>query len=128
MNRRASPCRSTRAPTRVVDLSLGFHYDVLVARPSKWGNPYGVERVGRRTLARYLVLTLGEALRGYQAHLMAHPPLVRAARKELRGKTLGCWCTVDLVGRGEIVCHAQILARVADGARLPLPVLAVRET
>ena len=101
-------------------MARGFHCDVAVTRPSRWGKPYAVDRPGKEPRALYIVKTLGEALRGYQEHLARHPELVKLARKELRGLALGCVCTMDLTGKGEIVCHAQILARVADGADLPI--------
>lgn len=107
--------------TRVVDVTRGFACDVKVTRPSRWGNPYVVARPGGRAgTGVTLVGTLGEALRGFERHLSTHPRLVEAVRTELRGKTLGCVCTTDLYGDGEVVCHAQILARVADGKKLPI--------
>jgi hypothetical protein len=114
--------------TRVVNKSSGAVYDVSVTRPSPFSNPYAVDR-GKFTRAQFLVGTLSEALRGYEGWLTAHPELIARARKELRGKTLACVCVNDLRGTAPIVCHAQILARVADGKKLPiLPALKVLKT
>lgn len=110
-----------RRVTRVVNKSLGATFDVFVGRPSDFGNPYAVDRgQGAMTRAEILVPTLSEALRGYERHLLEHPELIKKARLELRGKTLGCFCVMDLSGKEPIICHAQILARVADGRRLPI--------
>jgi Domain of unknown function (DUF4326) len=70
---------------------------VVVSRPSKWGNPYRVADYGRP-----------EAVRLYWEHLRQHPELVAAARRELRGKHLACWC-----GPGA-ECHADLLMAAAN--------------
>ena len=70
---------------------------VVVSRPSKWGNPYKVADFGR-----------SEAVRLYGEHLRRHPELVEAARRELRGKNLACWC------RPGLECHADLLMAVAN--------------
>jgi hypothetical protein len=66
------------------------------------------------------VPTLTAALRGYEDYLTANAWLVELAREKLKGLILGCWCVDDRLGVASIVCHAQILARVADGAVLPI--------
>jgi Domain of unknown function (DUF4326) len=71
---------------------------VVISRPSKWGNPY---RVSEHGLAEALVL--------YRRHLAEHPELVEAARSELAGKLLACWCPP------ERPCHGDILLEVVDG-------------
>ena len=70
---------------------------VNVARPSKWGNPFRVERYGRR-----------EAARLYRNMLHASR-LSDDARRDLRGKDLACWCPFD----GE-PCHADALLEIAN--------------
>lgn len=74
---------------------------VNVARPSKWGNPYPLALFGND---RALVV------RTFRAYL-AHPngaDLATAARKQLRGKNLACWCPLDQP------CHADVLLEVAN--------------
>lgn len=81
---------------------------VKVARPSKWGNPYSVERFGREkalTLFRLLVYkrrkensTFYKRTRGYW----------RIIIRELRGKNLACFCKLDET------CHADILLELAN--------------
>lgn len=47
----------------------------------------------------------------YRAYLDATPELKAAARDELRGKDLVCWCAPDLP------CHADVLLAVANQRR-----------
>jgi Domain of unknown function (DUF4326) len=70
---------------------------VVVARPTRWGNPYPVATHGRE-----------QALALFRRHLADHPELVAAARRELAGKDLACWCKP-----GE-ACHADIWLEVAN--------------
>jgi hypothetical protein len=70
---------------------------VLVARPSRWGNPFRVEAFGRE-----------EALRRYEEHLRASPELM-AALPTLRGRRLACYCPLSEP------CHGDLLARLANG-------------
>jgi hypothetical protein len=100
--------------SRVVHVDDGF--DVYIGRrnnrrrlpQSKWANPYSIpnpEQPGdrERVIARYA-----------NGHLPAHPELL-ADLPELRGKTLGCWCKPVQGFRGQLLCHGQILAGLADG-------------
>ena len=70
---------------------------VVVSRPSRWGNPYLVAEHGR-----------SQAVALYRQHLAEHPELVDAARRELAGRDLACWCKP-----GEL-CHADVLLEVAN--------------
>lgn len=70
---------------------------VVVARPSKWGNPYPVAEYGRT-----------RAVQLYHAHLADRPELVEMARRELAGRDLGCWCPL------EAPCHADVLLYLAN--------------
>jgi hypothetical protein len=63
----------------------------------RWSNPYPVKAYGR-----------ANAIRLYREHLAAHPELVEAARRELAGKDLACWC------RPGQACHADLLLEVAN--------------
>jgi Domain of unknown function (DUF4326) len=49
-----------------------------------------------------------EAVSMYRLYLMARPDLVAAARAELRGRTLACWC------RPGDPCHADVLLEMAN--------------
>lgn len=70
---------------------------VIVARPSKWGNPFKVGNPGvpdRATAAQKFADWCTEI----EAHELA----------ELRGKDLACWCPLDQP------CHADHLLKLAN--------------
>ena len=69
-------------------------YDVLIARPSKWGNPFIVGRDGNRE----------QVIRMYEVHVRRRPDLI-AALPELFGKRLGCYCKPG-------ACHGDVLIRL----------------
>lgn len=79
-------------------------FDVYVGRPSRWGNPFKIGRDGDRETV----------IAKYRKWLLNQPDLVEAARRELRGKILGCWCCPPEGFRGRLLCHGQILAAVAN--------------
>jgi hypothetical protein len=70
---------------------------VVVARPSRWGNPYTIAEYGRE-----------RAIELYRRRLEDHPELLEAVRRELAGKDLACWCAPDLA------CHADVLLELAN--------------
>ena len=72
-------------------------YDVYIGRPTKWGNPFKVGEDGDRE----------EVIDKYIAWLKTQKQLVADAKKELKGKVLGCWCSPKL-------CHGDVLARIAN--------------
>ena len=68
---------------------------IVVARPSKWGNPFTVGEYGR-----------GEAIRLYRkAVLLGHPgvPTVEEIQQALAGHDLACWCPRQAVPRRRAV-------------------------
>lgn len=72
-------------------------FDVYVGRPSKFGNPFLIGKDGTRA----------EVIEKYRAHLLASPGLLEAAKTELRGKTLGCFCA-------PLPCHGHVLSEIAN--------------
>lgn len=69
---------------------------VYVGRPSKWGNPFVVDKDGDRdaVITAYMAwFTLNKTLQG-DLH-------------ELRGKDLVCWCA-------PLPCHADVLLELAN--------------
>lgn len=75
---------------------------VIVARPTKWGNPYRGTSEGqmdRTVVTRLFALYLD---RPEQAGLVAE------IRAELRGKDLACWCPLH------DHCHPDVLLRIAN--------------
>lgn len=77
---------------------------------SPFGNPFRVGEDG----------DLQTVLFKYLLHVLSRPDLL-ALIPTLRGKALGCWCCEDLRNDffprdpATYVCHAQILADLADG-------------
>lgn len=73
---------------------------MVVARPTRWGNPFVIGRDGSReeTVARYrAALERGELAVS-----------VAAVRAELAGRDLACWCALD------VACHADVLLDIAN--------------
>ena len=71
-------------------------HDVYIGRPSKWGNPFVIGQHGDRA----------EVIRLYRAWAKGKG-LDKAAKTELRGKVLGCWCS-------PAACHGDVLAEWAN--------------
>jgi len=72
-------------------------YDVYIGRPGEWGNPFVIGKDGTRE----------DVITKYREWLHAQPELVAKARRELRGKRLGCWCAPK-------ACHGDVLAEIAN--------------
>ena len=77
---------------------------VVIARPSRWGNPYAIGDPAQGGITRE------EAVARYRDALHAGrlPYSVDEVRAELRGRNLACWCSLD----GP--CHAEVLLEVAN--------------
>lgn len=75
-------------------------FDVLIARPSIFGNPFrrGVDGSREEVIAKY---------REWFARRLQDPKF-HLAVLELRGKRLGCYCAPD-------PCHGQVIAEYVDG-------------
>lgn len=95
--RDSKPYRVQRSRRKGSRLPAGA---VCVTRPSKWGNPYPAINGNRRNAV--------EMYRHWLRQSPAGQAIAAAARVELRGKVLACWCKV-----GE-ACHADILLAVAN--------------
>ena len=72
---------------------------VYVGRPSKWGNPF--------VMKDNSAAERGRVIDEYRHYLSERPALCEAARRELRGKDLICWCAPR-------ACHADVLIEVAN--------------
>ena len=79
--------------TRIVNIRRE-DYDVLIGRPSKWGNPFQIGRDGNRE----------RVIKMYEIHVRRRPDLI-AALPELAGKRLGCYCH-------PLPCHGEVLIRL----------------
>jgi len=87
---------------------------VYVGRPNKWGNPFTDMK---DAYDRYRVST--QLMRRPYSELGYNSKtFVDNAIKELKGKNLACWCSLDQS------CHADILLEIAN---LPTPKRKVKE-
>ena len=68
-----------------------------IGRPSKFGNPFVIGQHGSRA----------DVIARYETWLLSQPALVEAAKRELRGKSLVCWCA-------PLACHGDVLLRNAN--------------
>lgn len=89
---------------------------VVVSRPSRFGNPFPVQKVGGQAQAvalyRTWIETPNAADLGYDAletsWLNDWRRQTLAATPALRGKNLACWCPLDQP------CHADVLLELAN--------------
>ena len=95
---------------------------VVVARPTKWGNPFTIElavesEYASRATARSFVVEcfadwLSPSQQGrdwWQGHESdRRKAAILDALPELRGKNLACWCPLDQP------CHADVLLELAN--------------
>lgn len=97
---------------------------VIVARPSRWGNPYRVIRHTEPGCEGWAVVRDGWNLACFgdthdtQAHHHAQQRAVDYFERDvlprldltpLRGRDLACWCPLDQP------CHADVLLSIANG-------------
>lgn len=83
-------------------------YDVYIGRASKsapkgftceWGNPFVMKNQSVQERTR--------VCEAYKEWLMDQPDLVAKAKRELKGRVLGCYCS-------PLACHGHVLAEVAN--------------
>lgn len=70
---------------------------VYIGRPSKWGNPYPITPDEPRELV----------IAKFRKYLDENPELKQAAKKQLRGKDLVCFCAPK-------PCHGDVLLEIAN--------------
>lgn len=70
---------------------------VYVGRPTCYGNPFVIGTHGNRE----------EVVRKFELYLLNNEELIGKIRKELKGKSLICWCAPR-------ACHADILMKYAN--------------
>jgi hypothetical protein len=83
---------------------------VVVARPSKWGNPWRVDpsRATNPPRDEYRA-TAAEVVALYCNWVRWAAPFTFAdVRRELAGRDLACWCPLDQP------CHADVLLAIAN--------------
>jgi hypothetical protein len=85
---------------------------VKVDRTTKWGNPFVPGKPCAYTGGRP-VQDKRHAFKLYQAVAPDNEELVKAARAELRGKNLACWCPIEPYA-ADGHCHADVLLELAN--------------
>ncbi|GAA2358743.1 hypothetical protein Cme02nite_34950 [Catellatospora methionotrophica] len=113
---------------------------VIVTRPTRWGNPFGVGELVRQTPDGYAKSYAGRLPPGlytaedgspfeirpvadradaadlFRVHLLRYPALLLPPiRQHLRGHDLACWCPLTDAYGNPVACHADVLLRVAAG-------------
>ena len=81
--------------TRVVN-KYRDSYDVYIGRGSKWGNPFKIGIDGTRE----------DVIEQYRDWIQTQSHLLNSL-EELRGKTLGCFCSPQ-------ACHGDILVELVN--------------
>lgn len=82
-------------------------YDVYIGRPTKWGNPF-THIADKNTLAKYLVGSREQAVSAYKNYILyGEGKHLLKDLHELKGKTLGCWCSPKK-------CHGEILIELVE--------------
>ena len=89
-------------------------FDVYIGRPSKWGNPIKITNSTAKERDRVLNAYRALINSGYLADQLGEN-WRQIVIKELKGKTLACWCA-------PLPCHGDILKELADNDCRPCPV------
>jgi hypothetical protein len=83
-----------------------------IDRSTQWGNPFriGQDAIHPRTHEIVPVPTaeVAVSLFAIYLHTSSGVGLAKAARRELRGKNLACWC------KNGQTCHGDVLLRIAN--------------
>jgi hypothetical protein len=85
-------------------------FDILISRPSQWGNPFVIGEDGTRedVIRKHKEwLDTGENFRNEKATKERRQWVLRHVG-ELQGKVLGCWCNQDQA------CHGDYLIELAN--------------
>ncbi|MDD2766075.1 MAG: DUF4326 domain-containing protein [Opitutaceae bacterium] len=70
---------------------------VYIGRPSKWGNPFAIGKDGDRETV----------IAKFREWIAGQPGLIEAARRELAGRDLVCFCAPR-------PCHGDVLLEIAN--------------
>jgi hypothetical protein len=103
------PKRIQRKRTRGWKMPEGA---VSVTRPGRFGNPFIVSpksRPGAKSGCFYIcVPTVEDAVECFREMMSQSPERTLAAKEELCGKDLACFCSLDQP------CHADVLLEIAN--------------
>jgi hypothetical protein len=86
---------------------------IVVARPSRWGNPWTADSEAIMVGGIPVPAPRSSLVRIFRWHLVdlkgdGLPFTVADVRAELRGRDLACWCPLDEP------CHADVLLELAN--------------
>ena len=83
---------------------------VIVARPTRWGNPFSAVECEQRYPSLTDHQVLGFIVNQFRHDRALHPeyPSPAEIREALAGKDLACWCPLDHP------CHADVLLEIAN--------------
>ena len=80
-------------------------YDILICRPSKWGNPFSSKE---NSLAKYKAEDREDAIYKFEQWLTKGEGMhLLDDLHELKGKVLGCWCHPKR-------CHGDVLVKLVN--------------
>ena len=80
---------------------------ILVARPTRWGNPFKIGQTVTGAGRTYRCTTAEDVVQAFAAiprSAADHTEIAQA----LGGKNLACWCGLDAP------CHADVLLEIAN--------------
>lgn len=81
---------------------------VVVARPTKWGNPFAMN-IGPRDEGG---MTREQAVAAYRYWAQTH--ILEYLLREIRGRDLACWCPLVDAEGNHVPCHADVLLEIAN--------------
>lgn len=81
---------------------------IVVARPSKWGNPYRVAQLGEVAVEMFERDLRAAIERPWSEPHTIEFRIMAAELYELTGRDLACWCDPTEV------CHADVLLELAN--------------
>lgn len=73
------------------------HFDVMIDRRTPYGNPFIIGRDGDRETV----------IKKYLKWVLTKTDLIAKMHKELKGKTLGCWCK-------PAACHGDVIVDIVE--------------
>lgn len=88
---------------------------VKVDRTTKWGNPFVIGK-DNPFIPGAMVQDRRHAFVLYRSFAQHNDKLIIAARMQLAGKNLACWCPTPHEMYQEDECHAAILLKIANEA------------
>jgi hypothetical protein len=121
-------CEQKRMPTKRIQLSRSRGWRIppntfKIDRSTRWGNPFRVGREELHPLTKepIFVSSAEMAVGLFSAYLATSDgaTIAQAARNELRGKNLACWCKLNNF------CHGDVLLRIANGPAQPRRLTAI---